>query len=82
MTVPANGALSASSIFIASSTPSTLALLDRVALGDATASTVPGIGAMQRAVAGGRAVAGEGVGPLEDEALAVEDDLDGVAGWR
>ena len=40
-----------------------------------TASTVPGIGAHDRAVADGRAVVGERVRPLEDEPLSVVGDL-------
>ena len=63
MTVPANGAVRESSIFIASSTPSDVALVDLLALATLTASTVPGIGAVTVPSPAIACRAGEDVGP-------------------
>ena len=64
--VPANGAVSDSSIFIASITPSTCPSSTRSPSATRTSSTVPGIGATTRAVADGLGV-GEPVRPGEDD---------------
>ena len=80
VTVPANGALSASSIFIASSTPSRCPSSTASPSATSTASTVPGIGAVRLPSPTAAAGAGERVGPLEDEALAVDHHLDRVGG--
>ena len=77
VTVPANGALSVSSIFIASMTPSSSPSVDAPGpRATATARTVPGIGAVTVPSPTTAPRAGpERVGPLEDERVPEVADL-------